>query len=141
MTPAQFDQIKFLQELHQGWAEDDMPIGVLHSRWLLERLGELETAMRRYCDQTTIGSPHGADGLRGASAHHDLYREYFERVLAGSPPSGSVALPEQITRQYQQVEALEQKLASAKQQLQALLHMNSFVRELGGQCTVVDNSP
>jgi hypothetical protein len=141
MTRAQLDEILFLQELHQGWVDADTPIGVLHSRWLLKRLGEFEGALRHYCGQTTIGSPYGAQGLKGAVAHHELYREYFERVLT-APASNAPALTlnAQITEQYRAIESLEQTLSQAKQQLQGLLRANSLVRELGGEPSLVDDS-
>jgi hypothetical protein len=49
-----------------------------------ERTGQLAGAIRHYCAQSTIGSPYGVDGLKGATAHHQMYREYFERALDGS---------------------------------------------------------
>lgn len=63
------------------------------------RIGQLEGALQYYCAQSTIGSPYGADGLKGAIAHHQGYVQYFQRVLRdtrgiqdgsqfATPPSG-----------------------------------------------------
>lgn len=47
------------------------------------RINELEAPLRHYIEQSTFGSPYGQDGLKGAIAHHQMYAEYFERVLKG----------------------------------------------------------
>jgi hypothetical protein len=48
------------------------------------RIAQLGAALAKYIDQSTFGSPHGEAGLMGALAHHQMWAEYFTRILGSS---------------------------------------------------------
>jgi len=94
--------IEYVKELEAEIAEDNEERGSWHKielayRKRIEALeaenARLREAINHYVSRTTIGSPYGADGLKGAVAHHEHYKAYFEQALAQGTKTPEVKLP------------------------------------------------